>query len=296
MKHRRDTNKDYIWSGKAQVVLRAFLVLTALLLAGCSDAPADVPLDDGPVTRDVDTTPELGAISGVVVSETITPVPGAVVTIAGSGLEATTDAAGTFVFEALEPTLYVLDVRADGYLPIQSTADVKVGEVAKPKVVLPADLAAKPYTETYTHSGFIQFNGAASGTIVNIVLDEFGDNPLCDCTLEFATGPGLETLVVEAVWEDSVTYPTGPVDLYLEVYPAELDDGTSDIQGGFLTSPILEHYPIETWGEDETNNDWTVRLSGSGYFVQVDQSYELFTTAFYVADAPPGWSFVAGDA
>ena len=275
-------------------------MLFAVALAGCAEeaAPAPAETPDVPQGADVETGPDSGAISGVVVDAAILPVEGVRLTIAGTEDATITDALGQFIFEDLEPGTYFLQANATGYFGTQTSVDVVAGEVTKPRIQLLPDFKAVPTHYTLEHHGVVAFNGAVTGALLNIVLEElYGDNPTCSCSMEFSTaGQDTKTLVVEALWEDSIEYPNGPTDLYLEVFPAELDDGTDDIQGGFLTSPLYRHYPIELWGEDETNTEWNVRLSGSGYFVQLEQEYELWVTVFNNAPAPEGWSFVAGDA
>ena len=276
--------------------MRAWMVaaiVCAVALAGCSEAPSPEPTDDLP-TRVIETGPDVGAISGVVVSQTIVPVAGVTVRIDSDALEVVTDADGQFVFEDLAPGNRFLEATAAGFQSARTSVNVVAGEVATARILMTADTTVQPVQYTLQHDGFIQFNGATSGPIINIILEAFmGSNPFCQCTLQFdTTGQDVRTLVVEAVWEDTIEYPNGPVDMYLEVFPAELDDGTSDIQGGFLTSPILEHYPIGLWGTNETNTAWNARLSGSGFFVQLDQPYQMFVTVFENAAAPSGWSLV----
>ncbi len=276
----------------------AALLTVALLLAGCSDAPAvstDTP--DGPAPPTATVTKTTGAISGVVVDVTVTPVAGATIAMKGAGKNTTADANGGFLFEGLEPATYFLDVTAPGFGAVQVSATVVAGEVTKTRVQLEAVEVLMPVYSTLKHDGFIEFSGGITGTLANVILRDLpGGNPLCDCAMQFSTaGQDVKTLVVEALWTDTLPLPTGPSDLYLEVAPEELDDGTDDIQGGYLTSPILKHYPIELWGEDETNEEWQAALSGGGFSIQYQQDYQMFVTVFSNFPAPQGWSFINGD-
>ncbi len=276
-----------------------WLLALALMLAGCSDAasPGAEGPAGGPTAKEVTTGKTTGAISGVIVDLAVVPIAGADVSIASLGINASTDADGSFVFLDMEPGNYFLNVAAAGYSPVQVSVAVEAGQVAKPRVQLEQVTVIEAVHYTLKHDGYIQFSGAVSGPILNIILqDLMGDNPLCHCTMAFSTAEDdMRTLVVEAIWTDSFTSPTGPSDLYLEVFPEDLDDGTSDIKGGFLTSPIFRHYQVEEWGEDENNVEWQARLSGGGYSVQYDQSYELFVTVFSNLPAPADWSFIQGD-
>ena len=279
--------------------LAALAVLLGVALAGCSGG---APADDAPAVGPdvvIDEGSSLGAIAGVVVDEAIRPIGNATMSLTGlgaAGRNTTTDEGGQFVFEDLEPGTYFLHGNATRYVGLQTSAQVTAGEVARVRMLLTRLTSAEPYHQTYHFQGFIQFSPAAAGPLINIIVDEFADNPLCTCTLAFnTTGNDVKTLVVEAVWTDTVSSPTGASTLYLEVFPAELDDGTADIQGGFLPSPILEHYPIGMWGDNETNVDWRVRLTGDGFTAQYNQPYDLFVTVFSNEEAPEGWSLVAGD-
>ena len=84
--------------------MRAQLLVLALLLAGCSeptetpDEPFDASLDD-----ELEATAETGVIRGVVVDAAIVPVAGVTVTIDGLDQETTSNEAGAFGFDGLEP-------------------------------------------------------------------------------------------------------------------------------------------------------------------------------------------------
>lgn len=272
------------------------LAACVLLLAGCAAPPEpQAPAGVGPDLI-IDEGSSRGAIAGVVVDQAIRPLGQATVTLVGQSVNRTTDAGGLFAFEDLEPGTYFLATTAEHHDAVQTSVEVQAGEVSRVRVLLQAIEGVRPFHQTMHFRGYIEASGAITGPIVNIILDEFGGNPFCTCTLAFnTTGLDVQTIVVEALWEDTVGDPRGPTDLYLEVFPRELDDGTSDIQGGFKFSPMVEHYPISAWGENETNTDWRVRLSGSADHVNYSQSYDLFVTLFVNGEAPEGWSLIAGD-
>ena len=273
----------------------ATCTLAALLLAGCGGSPGQPPAEVGPDVFVAEGS-SYGAIAGVVVDLAIRPLAGATVALMGSDQTRTADEGGQFAFEDLEPGSYFLNISAPRHGGVQTSVEVVAGEVSRVKAQLEPFLGVEPFHQTFHYQGYIEASGAVSGPIVNIVLDEFGDNPFCQCTLVFnTTGLDVKTLVVEAFWEDTVADPRGPTDLYLEVFPRELDDSTDDIKGGFLFSPVLEHYPIEAWGEDEQNVEWRARLSGSADHVNYSQRYDLFVTVFANEPAPDGWSLVQGD-
>jgi hypothetical protein len=277
-------------------LLAAALALT--VLAGCTGGVPDIVAPDqaGP-DIDVDPQAETGAIAGVVVDEAIRPLAGAVVHLS-TGPNATTDESGQFSFTDLEPGTYFLTANATGHTTVQTSAQVEAGEVTRLRILSQTEVVVVPYHETLHFTGLIEFSPGAAGSILNIVIDTgLGmENPLCSmCSFQFNTsGLNVATFVTEAVWEDTLPSPE-PSSLYLEFFPADLDDGTDDIQGGFLPSPILEHYPIAMWGLNETNIDWHVRLTGDADSVQYNQQYEMYVTLFMDGPAPDGWSLVKGD-
>src|SRR5687768_8662219 len=83
------------------------LLLSSVVLAGCSDDPAPpAASDDGTADVEVDEDAKTGAISGVVVDEAIRPIRNATVQLAGKDVNQTTDEHGQFVFQDLEPGTY----------------------------------------------------------------------------------------------------------------------------------------------------------------------------------------------
>ncbi len=134
--------------------MRALLILPLLLaaLAGCADAVQEA--NDGP---EVDVTSTTGAIRGVVVDGSITPIADAMVTL-NDGQSTLTDAEGLFSFSTLEPGTYFVAAEAFGYEPIQVSTSVEAG-VADPPLIniqLLQIPGFNPFLENLKFDGFYE--------------------------------------------------------------------------------------------------------------------------------------------
>lgn len=282
-----------MWSLRAVAAVAMVLVLGPVL-AGCSepDAAADAA---GIELAEVDNSVSRGSISGVVVDEAIRPLAGVNLTLLGPQTPATSDDDGLFVFTDLEPGLYTVSAAphksADGrlFLGIQTTAEVRAGETAKVKLVLPPDPTPQPYHVTYKFDWYDE----AGVALVDFAVDLFGRGivpvPFCDqCYFEFTSDANVTQFVVEATWTDSVAPPHKESEYYWTVYALTVGDYASD----YFYNPgraVVEGsaFPGET--------EWAVNLAAEEEWITLQQKAQLFVTAFYVAPAPDGWSFVAGD-
>lgn len=272
----------------------AVLVLLCLALAGCSEGTKAPPGDDGPPVREVEPGPDTGAISGIVVDETITPVVGAAVALTQTGATAEVDGNGLFVFEDLEPGLYSLEASAPGHATIQSTVDVRAGEVAKPKMVLPVDASPQPYHRTHQHHGFTEaYLGFASFAVDTVQPGLQG----CDCSMVVTPDPDAATFVFEAFGEVWMDDPGTPYDsVYYEISNNDGYDASDPLLEGFIIHSAHARFPVhdavsrDTWPEAAMS--WTVRLTG-GMWVHPQLEYDMFLTVFYREPAPDGWSIAA---
>ncbi len=134
-------------------------LLGALFLAGCAQSGDGTASSSSPDSfRNVQTAPDTGIIKGVVVSESITPIPGANVQLAGQKLNKTTDKDGAFVFTDLKAGTYFLKVTKAGHLAQQTSTTVVEGEtdVKTLKVILPVDRASLPFAQLYKWDGFLE--------------------------------------------------------------------------------------------------------------------------------------------
>ncbi|MGB1586402.1 MAG: carboxypeptidase-like regulatory domain-containing protein [Thermoplasmatota archaeon] len=251
------------------------LLLITLALAGCSEAPAepDDPIGVKPVDVDNDT----GAISGVIVDMAIVPVADATITLQ-DGTSATSDADGLFVFESLEPGAYFLTVQADGFEPTQSSADVRAGEIAKPRIQLTPDLSPVPYVNTHEFKGHMTLSDFYAVYLVSGVLD----NDLCHCTFQFTSDPDVQTVVIDTVYESSTTR-VEPHDMYWDIWGGDGHDAR------WIESEESWHVPGSAFGPDVTA--WDLQIS-SGEQPDIDQSFQGFISFWHVDAAPADWTFL----
>lgn len=255
------------------------VALLATLLAGCSDGGGG---EDGPGSPldGLDVQPVgqgKGAVAGVVVDDAIRPIVGAQVAMAGE-VVATTGDDGVFVLDALEPGLAVFAVSAEGFLSIQTSADVLPGETSQVRVQLPRDTRPQPYHVTFALDGFME----ASTGYAQTYVEDAAATPLCDCRLLFTPEPNATTLVYEAHWEHTMPDPAGLAEYYWIVYQPEGEGGDE----GYCFSPCVQRL---AFGGFTPGAEVVARLDSPDTPV-VQQSFKLFVTVFYNGEAPAGWT------
>ncbi len=258
------------------------LVVLLTSLAGCAgdDAPANDADELVPQEVKVEDK-KRGAISGVVVDESIRPIAGATVSIRGADGESqsvTSDEAGRFVVEDLDPGLYFLTVTAEGHFEAQQSVEVAAGRVAKPKVLLQIDFTPQPFQETFDFNGILRFSDWYGVYTLTLLM---GNTELCECVFDFQVPSTVQSILVEAFWEPNLGNEDH--ELYFELESA---DGTL-LSEGYSTAPFHRVHPRSLFAE--AGSELLVRVS-SGVWVDVDQEFELFITLFHLAPAPEGWS------
>lgn len=259
--------------------LAAFMLLPALL-AGCTG--------EGTPQGQPEPTEQAGCIEGVVVDAAIRPIEGATVAVPRVPANATTPASGEFAFCGLEPGLYVVQVSKADYLPSEQNAVVAAAQSASLQVVLPADPAPKPFHRTMPFTGFINASAGQANSQVDPVLEQFGIRS-CACAFHFTAEGPLDTLIVEATWEDSIPPgPAGPTQFYVEVQALE--------SGNSLHSYMRDpgYYYVDGAEFDAEDRSFRVSLYADDVWPAVQQEFEMYVTAFYYGNPPEGWSFIEG--
>jgi hypothetical protein len=277
--------------------LAASSLVLAVLLAGCANGGKDADaVNIGGRTVDLaDTTNSAtqGSISGVVVDDAIRPLAGVAITIANLDRNATTIEDGLFAFEGLDPGLYTLAVVPPaGYLPVQTTAEVVAGQTSKVRVVTPIDSSPQPRHVTLAFDWY----DSAGVALVDFAIDLFDGSllndslpPACEkCTFEFITDEAPASLIYEATWEITVANPAGDGDWYWTI--DDLIGG--DYESDYCAKPCLVDIPLGSIGN---STQYSLTVSSDEDWVVYNQRAQLFMTVFYVAAAPDGWSFIAGD-
>lgn len=273
-----------------RVALPLLVAVVLLALAGCSSPAKPSPVPSAlqvPQDVHIDAGAATGGIAGVVVDEAIRPVNNASVQVQGQPGNLTTGSDGTFVVKDLAPGVYFISVHAARFLPVQTSAEVRAGEAAPVRVLLPSDNRPQPHHDVLKFDGFIQASVGIVSYAVDLLANDTGFSA-CTCTLYFRNDPTMQTIVYEAVWTETTPPPTGPSTFYWEVEEVN----ASHIESSYELSPILQHLPAQGWGNTTAMQ---ARLTGPADWVELNQHYQMFVTLWYLTPAPDNWSFVGGD-
>jgi hypothetical protein len=229
-----------------------------------------------------------GAISGVVVDPTITPVRNATVQVKGLARNFTTGANGAFEVLDLRPGVYFLEVRAARFLVSQSSVEVVAAKSISVRIVLEGDGQPSPKHSTEKFKGHADLD---LGILAPDIL------PL-QCTCSFATHPeaGFRTFVIEATGTTGTPRPPAPP-------PA--DKTLAQVWWTFLDKPQTHglgyqynDFPFTAYaaGKLFLNGTDEIDLTVSGNnWPNGQMDFDLYITTFYWEAAPEGWSFLRGD-
>ena len=238
-------------------------LLVAGTLAGCTD---DGPPPTPPAT--------FGSIRGVVVTEAITTIPGANITLGGNQTTVT-DLAGIFVFGNLTPGLYVIDAEAPTYLARQTTVEVQAGNVTEARIVLPVNTSALAFHQTFSFKGFAELHGGANSP-------ELG---ACHCDFEVPLDGTWLTIIVEAEWEDVVSPVAFETEFAWSVTAGALaGNGTGP-------SPLLGR--LETVEPPAGVAQAAIRVEPESDWLFASQSFDVLVTVWYGEPAPAGFQALA---
>lgn len=297
------------------------LLLVAPLLAGCSSKGTDAA---GPVAEfedlGLEATSTTGVIRGVVVDEAIRPLAGATIVLTGGATDIATNStdAGSFGFDGLAPGTYFLAASKLGYFEAQSAAEVVAG-VAEPPIVkmqLASDVASRPYFVLHKWEGFLECGLsviALCGVADGVTNDNFATVMVIEGVPMFIQSEVLWDTTTAAsdqlwLWHSSGAKPDGAFNGTRNAYAWR--QGPSPL---VMTSNATE---IEE-SEFGTNNDLYLRMftgsiegtrnptdpegcypggpgpdvfcGGIGY--SIEQSFTVYTTAFFGYLPPEGWMF-----
>lgn len=283
------------------------LALVVPLLAGCSDEPVEAQAEA--VVQ--------GTLEGVVVDATVTPIEGALVVVQPGGQEATTDADGRFVFDALEPGTYALTASKDGFLSTTAVASVLADrESPVARLALDANPEAAKYASTYQFQGYFECGGGidditcSNVNIVTWIILGLG-NVTSDRSLwlQWIGGPPT-ALQTELVWDSTQplgdrlgfavggateeqlatgmatthNYTFGASSLMLRIPQPELAESGIGVDRALLTQVVPAPYQDVPGG--------CVVYDPCGPGLQLLQPFETFTNAFYGYAPPVDWRFV----
>ncbi len=220
--------------GVASMRFLVWLLVVATVLAGCASSPAAPVVDDFELGEDLVATKDTGVVRGVVVDNTIVPVEGVLVTLKGTGLNATTNAAGAFGFSNIDPGNYFLEATKAGFQSAQSNVEVKAAVDTPPvvRIVIEADPSTAPFVIPMTFKGHMGCSLSYIALCGLPVISEASEDAFL-ATFPFDSTP--QWINLESVWEG--TQPTGDqMNLNMGATPAGPATTFATAQG---PSPLL---------------------------------------------------------
>lgn len=294
------------------------LLLTGL--PGCAEDQAPSEADDDFADFDLRVSETEGVVRGVVVDESIVPVPDieVILLVPGDERRTVTDADGRFAFGGVPAGTYRLNVTSLRHHPVQSTATVEAGD-AEPelvKVQLERRFSQDPYSEQHQLAGRINCGYSlllSSPCVIDytMIVVPGGAAP----QLNGITGDvrrfvlpvrdGWQSMVMEMVWDSSLSATSESLSLttsFFERTSSHSYTGTAGPSPLWLKMDLDPERTHPDWVPPEGKEDFLMFVNpstaGSGLpmALNVEQSFELFRTDFYFAVPPESWSLVAGDA
>ena len=296
--------------------LTLLALLGFALLAGCSAKSA------GTATQSLAPTATTGSIRGVVVDSAIRPLPGVLVTLrAGADKTSTvnTTASGLFRFDGVPAGSQVLKAHRTGYLDVQLPVQVEaaIAEPNETKVTLAIDPSyQKPFVQPFQYKGIMECSavvnapapvGRAAVAACALPGQTTGQStPVEDKFLVVHTLDSGKPRFVqsELVWEASGPF-AGSLLLYMDErnHTASPTVGTTGAQTGYSElehaagpSPVIVH--VQDEAVDRLGRGYDLQLRVFAWYQDpvpvgavFQQSFTLYSTAFYGFAPPEGWSF-----
>jgi hypothetical protein len=253
----------------------------AILMAGCtSNAPAEADIGS---PQDV-----AGLIHGIVVDKAIKPLGGAIVELQ-DGTSATVAPDGAFSFPPTAPGVYTLTATRDGYLTSQASGNLAPSGDMDVRFVMLTEDRSEPYFTTTDFDGFAQASAGILTPVVDQTLGSSGITP-CDCEFEIYPEAGLSRMVLEVIWDDSISNPTGDSRFVWQVQPTT-ENASANGDGA---SPILRvlgrlDFPIQDF-QFSNSPAYAVRVYPDTTWPAFSQEYSAFMSMWYRGSPPAGWS------
>lgn len=265
-------------------------IVLLILLAGCSSK-------DEPTQTVVEEEPEGNTISGVVVTPTIQPIPGATVRLVQTGDEQKTDLFGRFRFTGLDAGSYILEARAMGHETTKMPLQVREGEVSRPRIQLSPIAPPVERHQTLSFVGFIKSSFGPADEQVEPYKEQLGMAG-CDCTFFFTVPRYTVAMTLEAVWTEDSSPPPEAYDIqfHFDLQTLSLSH-RAEVVGG---SPLHALLTPDSFAGDgpmdfSKAGSMNIQVRADDVWPTTDQSFQIFLTLWEVAQPPDGWSFVEGD-
>ncbi len=303
-------------------------LLVAMLAAGCADEPAARSNEEEPDFPEIEVGENTGGIRGIVIDQTVRPIAGATVALAGPGLSTESDEGGLFQFSKVPPGPHFLRVEHPLHQTAQTSVDVVAGATnPQPvKLMMVRLFEQDPYISTFKYDGF--FECSQAGLLVvysssNCVTDYTGAipgstgyaQPLDNITNQERewhadVADGWASLVFEMVWEPSSSGTSTHMGLVVSTFKPERDGSHwfANVRSGsplWLQINATEQHPtgsgidpamIPEEGMQDMSFFASVRQDNWPVpAVALEQEFQVFLTMFHYLAPPPGWSFVNGD-
>jgi hypothetical protein len=237
----------------------------------------------------VQATPTTGVIRGIVVDQAVHPIVGANVTLTNPPQTVTTNDAGAFGFEDLEPGTYFFKVDHKGYSQIQASAEVVAGEgsPAPVRIQMVAVQQETPFVESLHAILFLTWSGwvtGVGGVTVGNLLGDGNYNFRLDIT------PNGTVAQTELVWE-----PTTPLGAEA-LSSGGTYHGNDAVETGVWTGPSPLVMVTNATGANATANSvyfdfyaWPSSPLPVG--MHVNQQADAFINIFHNFRPNPGWTF-----
>ncbi len=273
------------------------LVALTMTLAGCAEGGGGLNDDpDEDSFEDLKLNGGRGAIRGIVLDASITPIEGATISIESLGMEATSNADGAFTFSDLEPGSYFLGITKAGYSPSQTNVQVEADNAAPPiiKVKMARDQSNRPYTQVSQHVGYLQCgagipavdNTAWTGGAINAcalvdsinTFDVFVDRPVAAAQSEL-------------VWEGTNLFGDGLNIGHFD--PNSLSGNYVANDGGSPVILLVNGTTMLNYnGPGYESFMLRVFPGSSSLSVVIEQEFEIINTNFYGFMPDEGWTFL----
>jgi len=267
-----------------RAIILASLVVLPALLAGCSDSGEELGAQSVQAP---------GHILGAVVDTGGAPLAGAIVTIVGSNLTATTDAAGAFAFR-VEAGEHVLTANATGHFSQTLRANPRPGLNATLSFRLKAIPLVTPRIDTAEAAGYLSCAAVVEDGTTSSDLACGQDDPNHKPAVQFGidTRDGLEALVIEVAWEPGTR---GADALRIEVRASPDPDaaivGAVTGAGGRARLQLAPDSVGETLVVSaKAAGSMLDEEAGRDVGLAVQQSFAVYLSLFYHQGVPSGYS------
>lgn len=276
------------------------LIVLGTALAGCADKAK--PVATAEPTEDPYALGEgvTNVLQGRVLAPDETPLASVMVELISLKLNVTTNDAGEYKFESLEPRDYLVVATRDGYRTKTQRAIIEDGKIFELNFKLDERPLTAPYNEVQTWTGMLACQAAYASSPDVTTHQNCGEalEGVNDDWEEFTFSPGGAQLVIEAFWQSTQSAST-----QLCLTSESVGFGHQDLIFGEVCGESGLKLPIsQTMMSKYYPQGGTVRVQMSaatgalgqpdsydvGFAVQ--QEFDIFVTIFYIEPGPPNYS------